>query len=126
MTLHHYMLPTFEEGNSFFQFRQKFYHTLALARLKIHPEDEYDSYEYNYAHLKSWSLKELLWQCLSYRAKMKAVENLMTPNDRYYHDFRHYAELLTNLFDQNTKNHWQKFSDPVYDAIAMKKLFTEA
>ena len=125
MALHHYMLPTFEEGDCFFKFRQKFYHALALARLKIHPEDDWDRYDCDYAHLKNWSLKELLWQSLNNKAKMIAVGELMTPNDRFYHDFRHYAELLNKLFSEKPKNYWEKYTDPVYDAEALKKLFDE-
>ena len=109
--------PTFEEGESFTRFRQKFFHSLAKSNLKeITNDDNWDFADFNC--LLDWVRHTLIWQSLSYNAKKAAASAGLNPRYNRLLSFERYAQELNNFFENiPPRNHYEEYFHDVYEDL---------
>ena len=110
------IFPTFRLQESFFNFRQNFYRSLAQSNFSYLP---YDDWNWEFADLntmQNWCLRHLLFQSLCDETKGKVLLNKLGPGDQSYLNFHNWAENLTTLLDGTSK--YRNFAEMSYDGIA--------
>ena len=110
------IFPTFRLRESFFNFRQDFYRSLAKSNFSYLP---YDDWNWEFADLntmQNWCLRHLLFQSLCDETKGKVLLNKLGPGDQTYLNFHSWAEDLTKLLDGTSK--YRNLEEISYDGIA--------